>query len=104
MKQIKLPPLLKSSGAIRLAKIVAAVAAFAIAVHIILCILPYRQLDAFLTREYSTRVYDRKNHLIQVIPLNNGLRREYVPMTEIPRDVQKMFIKAEDKRFYFCRS
>ncbi|MBR5932808.1 MAG: transglycosylase domain-containing protein [Treponema sp.] len=101
MKQIKLPPLLKSSGAIRLAKIVAAVAAFAIAVHIILCILPYRQLDAFLTREYSTRVYDRKNHLIQVIPLNNGLRREYVPMTEIPRDVQKMFIKAEDKRFYF---
>ena len=91
----------KRSGAFRLIKIAAAVVILAIGCSILLKILPYKQLNFFLTREYSTRIYDRKKNLLQVTPLKNGLRREYVPIKEIPRDVQKIFIKAEDKRFYF---
>ena len=91
----------KRSGAVRIIKTAAAVVLFAIVCSLLFRILPYRQLDFFLTREYSTRVYDRKKILIQVTPLKNGLRREYVASKQIPSEVKKTFIKAEDKRFYF---
>ena len=71
------------------------------ALHLLFAFLPYSELDSFLRKEYSTRVYDRKNNLVQITPLNNGLRREYLASAEIPGKVKKAFIKAEDRRFYF---
>lgn len=82
-------------------KIAAAVLAFFTALHIFFSILPYPELDLFLKRDFSTRVYDRKNNLVQITPLQNGLRREFISSEQIPRKIKEEFIKAEDKRFCF---
>lgn len=62
---------------------------------------PYPEFEKFKNQSYSTRIYDCNGNLIQVLPLENGLRREWTSIQEIPDDVKKIFIKAEDKRFYF---
>jgi membrane carboxypeptidase/penicillin-binding protein PbpC len=41
---------------------------------------PYPQLDAFLRRQYSTVLYDRKGRLISIAPLEEGLKREFLPL------------------------
>lgn len=82
-------------------KIAVAVLVVYAALHIFFSIIPYPELDVFLQRDFSTRVYDRKNKLVQITSLENGLRREYVPIKEIPSDIKIEFIKAEDKRFYY---
>lgn len=81
--------------------IITVVVSLTATVNLLFAAIPYKELDSFLSRECSTRVYDRKGNLLQVTPLKNGLRREYVSFREIPYKVQKSFIKAEDKRFYF---
>ena len=72
-----------------------------IALRIFFAVLPYKELKAFEQRTVSTRIYDRNGLLLQIIPLNNGLRREYVSYRKIPRNVRKIFMRSEDRRFYF---
>lgn len=69
--------------------------------HIIFRIIPFPELKNFVNKEYSTAYYDCDGVLLQVIPLEDGLRREYTPIKEIPPSVRKAFVKSEDKRFYF---
>lgn len=80
--------------------VVLIVASFTI-IHFIFALLPYKELDYFLSRNYSIRIFDNKNKLIQVTPLENGLRREFMPIKKINKNVKENFIRAEDKRFYF---
>ena len=68
---------------------------------LVLRLLPFPELQEFRAQEYSCRIYDRRGELIQVIPLSGGGRREFTPIKEIPKAVQKSFIKQEDRRFYF---
>ena len=68
---------------------------------IILKIIPFKELNEFRTKPVSTRLYDCDNHLIQIIALEDGLRREWTDIESIPKEVQKLMLKAEDKRFYF---
>ena len=68
---------------------------------LVLRLLPFPELQEFRAQEYSCRIYDRRGELIQVIPLRGGGRREFTPIKEIPKAVQKSFIKQEDRRFYF---
>lgn len=72
-----------------------------IALRIFFAVLPYKELKAFEQRTVSTRVYDSNGRLLQIIPLENGLRREFVDYKQIPRNVRKIFIRSEDRRFYF---
>lgn len=67
---------------------------------LILKFSPYPALDTFLQRNYSTRIYDRDGKLLQILPLEDGLRREYTSLEHIPSEVVTSFITAEDKRFY----
>lgn len=69
--------------------------------RIFLLILPFKELEEFRNRQYSTRIFDRNDELIQILPLENGLRREFMPISKISIQIQKEFLKAEDKRFYF---
>jgi len=71
------------------------------AVYLFLRFSPYPAFNKFKNQAYSTRLYDRNHNLIQVLPVEDGLRREWTPLNAIPKPVQKTFIKAEDKRFYF---
>jgi len=59
---------------------------------------PYPELKQFQARQYSVRYYDRYGMLLQVSPLENGLRRE--KPREIPQQVKDIFVFAEDGRFY----
>ena len=83
-------------------RIVAAGAILLLAVltFIILCQLPYPELETFLIRENSVALYDRNGQLVQVTPLEEGGRREFTPFSQIPAGVKDAFIKAEDNRFY----
>ena len=67
---------------------------------LLLKVLPFRKLKEFENRQYSTRFYDRYGVLLSVMSLEDGIRREWTPLNEIPLEVQDVFIKAEDKNFY----
>lgn len=72
----------------------------AVAFRIFICFSPYPELNDFFSLPKSTRIYDCNNELIQVLSLENGLRREFVPLEKMPSEVCEIFIRAEDKNFY----
>lgn len=62
--------------------------------------LPFPELSAFRQRDWSTRIYDRNGCLIQILALENGLRREYTPLEQMPEQLVRIFIEAEDHHFF----
>ena len=70
-------------------------------IKLIFALLPFPELKQFKKLPYSCQVYDTNGYLIQNIGLKDGRRREYSELNKIPKKVQNIFIKAEDKRFYF---
>ncbi len=69
--------------------------------RLFLFFLPYPELDSFLSRRVSTRVLDKNGELLQVLSLSGGLRREFTAKSDIPPKIVNVFIRAEDRRFYF---
>lgn len=65
-----------------------------------MALLPFPQLDAFLKRPCSTRIYDRNGELLQILPLDDGLRREWYDASELPERIGEVFIASEDSNFY----
>lgn len=80
--------------------LLAAALILGIVLYLVLKYSPYPDADAFQSRQYSTRIYDKDGTLVQILPLEDGLRREYTPLEKIPEEVVKSFITAEDGRFY----
>lgn len=74
---------------------------FIITIKFILFILPYKELNYFKNSFYSTKIVDRNGKIIQVLPVKDGLRREFISNSDIPLVAKEIFIKSEDKRFYF---
>ena len=62
--------------------------------------IPFPELTAFRQRDWSTRIYDRNGELVQILALENGLRREYTPLEQMPEDTIRIFIEAEDRNFF----
>ena len=73
---------------------------FVLLLYCVLKIIPSPTLNAFMQRENSTRFYDRNGVLLQVRPLQDGLRREYYSLEELPEELVSAFVEAEDKNFY----
>lgn len=71
-----------------------------VASRIFICFSPYPQLEAFCNLPKSTRIYDCNGELIQILSLENGLHREFIALDEMPANVSKIFLLAEDKKFY----
>ncbi|MDR2303540.1 MAG: transglycosylase domain-containing protein, partial [Treponema sp.] len=61
---------------------------------------PYPELKRFQERPCSIRIYDRGGELLQITSLEDGLRREYCPLEEMPQILRSVFIFSEDARFY----
>lgn len=61
---------------------------------------PDKTLSAFMNRQYSTRFYDTNSNLIYIMPLEDGLRREYYQLKDISPELVRSFIQEEDKNFY----
>ena len=72
-----------------------------IAIRLVLLLVPYDPLKELKSRPYSTVYYDSQGKLLQVTSLENGGRREKLDSQALNKDIKKIFIKAEDKRFYF---
>lgn len=75
--------------------------AFLFLFPVVFRLLPFPELSEFMAQEYSCRIYDRCGELVQVTALSGGGRREFTPIKQIPKELQKAFINQEDKRFYF---
>ncbi len=84
----------------RLARLVLVLAGIWLAARLALALLPWPALDDFLGRPYSTRLYDRRGQLLQVLPLEDGLRREWYDLKALPPRLVEVFLAAEDQRFY----
>ncbi len=61
---------------------------------------PFPELDAFRNRSYGLVVQDRNGITLRVIPPDDGVKREWVSLDQIPEGVKRTFIRAEDRRFY----
>ncbi len=66
-------------------------------------LLPFPELGEFQDRPYSTIVTDRNGVILRILPLEEGLRREYVPLERLRPEIVRIFIESEDKRFFFHR-
>jgi len=88
----------QNSTRIKIINILGTIICAFVLIWLILRFLPYPQLRQFQARPYSVRYYDRYGMLLQITPLNDGLRRE--KPQEIPKHVKDIFVFAEDKRFY----
>ncbi len=62
---------------------------------------PFPAFNRFKRHEYSRSFYDRNNELLQVTSVDGGIRREYTPLKNIPDELVKAALKAEDENFYF---
>ena len=74
--------------------------AIIIAFNLALLFVPTDYLKTLESHPYSTVYYDSQGELLQVTSLPDGGRREKLESADITRLAKKIFIKAEDKRFY----
>ena len=70
-------------------------------IYVFFRVSSYPELDAFKSQEYSLEIYDRSGILLKVTALEEGMRRIYKNLDDIPDTVEQVFIIAEDSRFYF---
>ncbi len=81
--------------------VVLGVIAVNIAVRLALLLVRKDPLKELNSRPYSTVYYDSQGQLLQVTSLENSGRREKLDPSLISKNIKKVFIKTEDKRFYF---
>lgn len=69
--------------------------------HLFLKLYHFDGLNEFLNQQYSTRFYDRNGKLLHIMPLENGLRKEFYSLEDLPKELVDSFIKEEDSAFYY---
>ncbi len=80
--------------------VLAVAAAVLLVAYLLLKFLPNPTLNRFMTRQNSTRFYDRNGELLSVLALEDGLRREWYSLDSLPQNLIDTFIREEDKNFY----
>ena len=68
--------------------------------HLILRLIPYPELEQYKNRSYGFTALDRSGRVLRVFPADDGVKREWTPLKDIPAGVVRIFIRAEDRRFY----
>ena len=82
-------------------RIVAVAAGVLLSIYLLLLFIPFKPLKEFEAKKVSHVFYDQTGELLQVTALDDGTHCEYTTWAELPKEVRKTFICAEDKRFYF---
>ncbi|MDR1909330.1 MAG: transglycosylase domain-containing protein [Spirochaetaceae bacterium] len=70
-------------------------------VDLLLLFLPYPELEAYRTRSRGLVIRDRNGSVLRVAPARDGVKREWAAPEDIPAGAVRVFIRAEDRRFYF---
>ncbi|WP_010257718.1 penicillin-binding protein 1C [Treponema primitia] len=68
---------------------------------LILFFSPYPELKAYRSRSYGLVINDRNGVTLRVVPADDGVKREWASLGDIPAGALRVFIRAEDRRFYF---
>ena len=63
-------------------------------------LLPFPALKTFQNRRYSAEIYDRNEKMLSILPLEQGLRRQFRSLEEIAPEMIHAFLSAEDRRFF----
>jgi penicillin-binding protein 1C len=69
--------------------------------YLLLFFIPFPELEAYRGRLYALVLSDRNGAVLRVLPADDGVKREWSPLSEIPSGAVRIFISAEDRRFYF---
>ena len=69
--------------------------------YLFLLILPFPELASYRQRLYGLEINDRSGNILRVLPAADGVKREWTALPGISPGAVKVFIKAEDRRFYF---
>jgi penicillin-binding protein 1C len=85
----------------KIIKILCALVVLVLVFYIFLLILPYPELKDFQSRSYGLVINDKNGTALRVIPAADGVKREWARLSDIPKGAVKVFIRAEDRRFYF---
>lgn len=62
--------------------------------------LSFPELEAFRQRDWSTRIYDRGGNLVQILAVEDSVRREFTSLKDMPPEAVSIFLAAEDKSFF----
>ncbi|GHU66922.1 penicillin-binding protein 1C [Spirochaetia bacterium] len=89
------------SAGVKIAKFFCPLVVFVLIFYVFLLILPFPELKAFQSRSYGLVIKDKNGAALRVIPAADGIKREWVYLEDIPQGAVKVFIRAEDRRFYF---
>ena len=84
----------------RIVKTALAVLACLFVLHLALRLMPYPELAAYRSRSWGGAALDRNGRTLRVFPAGDGVKREWVSLDSIPAGVLRVFVHAEDRRFY----
>jgi penicillin-binding protein 1C len=70
------------------------------ALFLVLRFSPYPELDAYRNRSWGLVLEDRNGVTLRVLPADDGVKREWAGLGEFPPGVLRVFLRAEDRRFY----
>lgn len=79
----------------------AVLAGLVVCTNLLLVLFSFKKLSSFEAKPASQIFVDDTGKLLQITALQDGTRCEYTKIADLPSDVKKIFIKTEDKRFYF---
>ncbi|MDR1252905.1 MAG: transglycosylase domain-containing protein [Treponema sp.] len=84
----------------RFVKLIPLILACAFLPRLVLYCIPYPELEHYQKRSYGFAVLDRNGRTLRVFPAEDGVKREWASLAEIPAVALRVFIRAEDRRFY----
>jgi penicillin-binding protein 1C len=64
-------------------------------------LFPYGGLDQFEKSFYSIPIYSDQKNLLAILPLENGMRRQFLSLENFPDELKEIILQSEDGRFYF---
>jgi len=85
----------------RFLKPVLIILACLIAFYLFLRFLPYPEFEAYMNKSYGYQILDRNGQILRIFPAEDGVKRDWVSIGEIPPGALEVFIQAEDSRFYY---
>jgi penicillin-binding protein 1C len=92
--------LVPGSFGVKTAKTAAIALGCLLVLHAVLRFSPYPELADYRNRSYGYTALDRNGRPLRVFPSADGVKREWLPIDEIPAGVLGIFVRAEDARFY----
>jgi penicillin-binding protein 1C len=62
---------------------------------------PIEGLEDFESSYYSIPLYSSQKNLLAILPLEEGLRRQFISIDDFSDELSDIILQSEDKRFYF---